>query len=374
MSFSIVEDKVKQQNRFNNLNLSTSDLTCNIITMKKINLIFPQTGKIIIGSNTINTSGNSISIGRGVGDGNNSINIGRGANAPSNANNSISIGYATGQNNNQGNSICIGHQASTFTAQQNSISIGAASSYLGSGESSISLGNGSGYSSYLNDKSISIGYQAGSGYTQGKFSIAIGYQAGYSSQSPYSIAIGYQAGFANQPTKTIILNSSGSSFSPSTANSFYVNPIRSQTGAGENLMSWDQSTMEVYSNTSKTFVIDHPLDNSKYLVHSCLEGPEAGVYYRGKSEIINGNSVEIILPEYVKSFSNFSVQISPIYDGFIKTYNTSEVSDGKFIVYGHNGKFNWMVHALRNQIDIEPIKSETEVVGQFPYRYITSRA
>jgi len=33
---------------------------------------------------------------------------------------------------------------------------------------------------------------------------------------------------------------------------------------------------------SKTFVREHPLNKDKYLVHACLEGPEAGVYYRGE--------------------------------------------------------------------------------------------
>ena len=37
---------------------------------------------------------------------------------------------------------------------------------------------------------------------------------------------------------------------------------------------------------TKTFIIDHPIDKNKYLVHGCLEGPEFGVYYRGKSEIL----------------------------------------------------------------------------------------
>jgi hypothetical protein len=35
-------------------------------------------------------------------------------------------------------------------------------------------------------------------------------------------------------------------------------------------------------NTSKTFIIDHPIKKDKYLVHACVEGPETGVYYRGK--------------------------------------------------------------------------------------------
>jgi hypothetical protein len=37
----------------------------------------------------------------------------------------------------------------------------------------------------------------------------------------------------------------------------------------------------------KTFIIEHPIDTSKYLIHACLEGPEAGVYYRGKATIDN---------------------------------------------------------------------------------------
>ena len=28
----------------------------------------------------------------------------------------------------------------------------------------------------------------------------------------------------------------------------------------------------------KTFIIEHPQDTEKYLIHACLEGPEVGVY------------------------------------------------------------------------------------------------
>ena len=39
------------------------------------------------------------------------------------------------------------------------------------------------------------------------------------------------------------------------------------------------------SNGNKTFVIQHPTNTNKYLIHACLEGPESGVYYRGKTFI-----------------------------------------------------------------------------------------
>jgi hypothetical protein len=373
MSFSISNNKVVKSNRGSYLNLSTTVVTASSsILMDKIKLVFPVSGKIIIGSSSINTSGNSISIGRGCGDGTDSINIGRGANSPSNANNSICIGYATGQNNNQGNTICIGHQDGTSNSKQNSVIIGAAGSFLGSGVGSVSLGGAVSYNCPNNDYSVSLGYNAGTN-TQGSYSVAIGYQSAYYIQNSYSISIGFQSGYTSQPSKSIVLNASGGAFSPVTANALYVNPLRSASVASEKPLSWDSTTKELYLNTdvAKTFVDNHPLDNEKYLVHACLEGPEAGVYYRGKAEITNCESVEVILPEYTKSFSDFTVQISPIYDGEIKSYNTSEVSDGKFIVYGNNGKFSWMVHALRSHIETEPLKSETEVKGgDSPYKYI----
>src|SRR5262245_13955049 len=37
---------------------------------------------------------------------------------------------------------------------------------------------------------------------------------------------------------------------------------------------------------TKSFQITHPLDSSAFLRHACLEGPENGVYYRGKGTIV----------------------------------------------------------------------------------------
>lgn len=44
----------------------------------------------------------------------------------------------------------------------------------------------------------------------------------------------------------------------------------------------------------KKFDITHPTKSGYRLVHTCLEGPEIGVYYRGK--LVNSNIIE--LPEY----------------------------------------------------------------------------
>ena len=52
------------------------------------------------------------------------------------------------------------------------------------------------------------------------------------------------------------------------------------------------ATFRVDGNV-KSFVIDHPLDSSKYLVHGCIEGAEAAVYYRGQAKLIDSKARSI---------------------------------------------------------------------------------
>ena len=127
---------------------------------------------------------------------------------------------------------------------------------------------------------------------------------------------------------------------------------------------------------SKTFVIEHPLDENKYLVHSCLEGPEAGVYYRGKAEIITNGEIEIYLPKYTKYFSDFTIDITPIGKENKTIYSVSEVEhdketdDVKFSVFGSNGCFFWKVFGKRLDINTEPNKLDVVLKGEGPYTYI----
>ena len=130
----------------------------------------------------------------------------------------------------------------------------------------------------------------------------------------------------------------------------------------------------------KTFVIDHPIHPNKYLVHACLEGPESGVYYRGKGEIVNGTSVEVQLPAYVGALcpgADFTVQLTPIYDGTIRAsmLYASEVdpATNSFRVYGENGRFNWLVHGKRFDIEVEPNKADVNKHGDGPYTYLSKK-
>jgi photosystem II stability/assembly factor-like uncharacterized protein len=129
----------------------------------------------------------------------------------------------------------------------------------------------------------------------------------------------------------------------------------------------------LYITQAKSFIIDHPYDDSKYLVHACLEGPEVGVYYRGRGEIINNTCVEVSLPEYVCAFaSDFTIKVTSIYDGNSsnpKVYSPGEIINNRFTVYGENGHFFWTVTGSRGNILVEPEKSSIVVKGDGPYKW-----
>jgi hypothetical protein len=141
---------------------------------------------------------------------------------------------------------------------------------------------------------------------------------------------------------------------------------------------YDSETKEIgYSTVTttqgKTFVIDHPIKSDKYLVHACLEGPEAGVYYRGKCEIINDEFVNITLPEYAEKIAtDFTIQITPLYKNKNSTYNfcTTDVIDNRFTIHGQNGKYFWTVYGKRLDIITEPNKIDSYVKGSGPYKWL----
>jgi hypothetical protein len=191
-------------------------------------------------------------------------------------------------------------------------------------------------------------------------------------QGQFGICIGSTATstFAN----TIVINASGTELASTAASGTFIKPFRSSTATTQvGFLFWNRTSGEVQAvSTSKNFIIDHPIDKEKYLVHACLEGPEDGIYYRGKSEITNNTHTIINLPHYVKTLGyDFTIQVTHIFDGnHPRVYSVSEVENNQFIVYGKNGKFFWLVHGKRGDIVAEPLKSTTKVNGIGPYKWI----
>ena len=155
----------------------------------------------------------------------------------------------------------------------------------------------------------------------------------------------------------------------------YVNPIRSSV-ASNAVLVYSVGEKEITYNTTKNFIIDHPTDESKYLIHACLEGPEAGVYYRGTGELGTEGHVEVELPAYVSAFAtDFTVHITSVRvpGHAARLLEASEVVGGKFSVFGEAGPFNWVVYGRRAAVFVEPAKDEIIVMGEGPYKYYTMK-
>jgi photosystem II stability/assembly factor-like uncharacterized protein len=157
----------------------------------------------------------------------------------------------------------------------------------------------------------------------------------------------------------------------------YYAPTAGATGANTPYLVYN-------SSANKTFVIDHPYEQDKYLVHACLEGPESGVYYRGKNKITNNKKVIITLPYYVDRLAtDFTVSVTPINKDDSSSDSSSDseekeqislscscVKKNKFKVYGKNCDFYWIVYGKRDNINVEPLKALTNVKGEGPYKYL----
>jgi len=144
---------------------------------------------------------------------------------------------------------------------------------------------------------------------------------------------------------------------------------------------WAGGSLFIGSGSSnvKTFVIDHPDDPDRWLVHACLEGPTADVFYRGTATIVGGRA-EVELPGYFESATraeNRQVQVTPV--GVLCRVAASRITDGKFTIISDapdGTQVAWLVHAERadtEPFDPEPLRSEIDVQGSGPYRYFARK-
>jgi hypothetical protein len=117
-----------------------------------------------------------------------------------------------------------------------------------------------------------------------------------------------------------------------------------------------------FAATSKSFVIDHPTKPNKKLRYASLEGPENGVYVRGR-----GDSDVIELPDYWTGLvhdDSITVQITAIgkdSEGKVRTYSVNDIVDNKVYIYTDSKdtvyNYFYIVNGERKDID----KLEVEI-------------
>jgi hypothetical protein len=122
---------------------------------------------------------------------------------------------------------------------------------------------------------------------------------------------------------------------------------------------------DVYSNNGKhrlsakkNFDIPHPTKEGWRLTHSCIEGPEAAIYVRGK--LINTNIIK--LPEYWEKLvdpDTITISVTPIgsyHNIFVKYFDSKEIileSEENIPVY-------CFYHIFGERMDTEKLISEYE--------------
>ena len=112
---------------------------------------------------------------------------------------------------------------------------------------------------------------------------------------------------------------------------------------------------------SKLFDIPHPTKEKKRLVHACLEGPENGVYVRGR---LTGNNV-IELPDYWRGLVDpASITVSLTQIGSSQDLIVDKIEWGSKVVIRSGSASNidcyYTVNATRK--DIAPLEVEQDVV------------
>ncbi|MEV0236863.1 hypothetical protein [Nonomuraea sp. NPDC050786] len=149
-----------------------------------------------------------------------------------------------------------------------------------------------------------------------------------------------------------------------------------EPGTGENA-SISMSEGDVFINgvLYKSFIIDHPVDADRWLVHACTESPMPGVEYWGETNLDDKGQAVVTLPSYFEALTRKDgryVAVNTCSDG-IRNASASYPENGQFTIYGGAGvRVTWLVKAIRADADsmlIEPLRSEIDVVGDGPYRY-----
>ncbi len=143
--------------------------------------------------------------------------------------------------------------------------------------------------------------------------------------------------------------------------------------------------MNPEANVFKTFVIDHPVDPARYLVHATLEGPEGAVYYRGSARLRDGRAT-IALPPYFEALTKEerrTIQLTNV-GGFdalaVQPSDGRRIAEGRFTVISNNPAstqaFDWEVKAVRKDkpaLLVQPLKGEAIVAGYGPYKIAVRR-
>lgn len=137
-----------------------------------------------------------------------------------------------------------------------------------------------------------------------------------------------------------------------------VVPLWTGSAFDDTPITYDSNQNEVnvagdFSATTKRFLIDHPTKPGYKLQHGNLEGPEHGVYLRGKSTL-----KRIKLPEYWAGLvdkDSITVTLTPI--GKAQSLYVKSVSNKQITIGGSDSpEYFYLIQGTRK--DVSPLTVE----------------
>ena len=127
----------------------------------------------------------------------------------------------------------------------------------------------------------------------------------------------------------------------------------------KNIVASAEVSADILSARLKPFDIEHPSKEGWRLRYACIEGPEAGVYYRGRLK----NQKVIRLPYYWKdlvSVDSITVQLQPI--GAHQDIIVKRWDDENIYLQAQGGlPINCFYHVYAERNDIDKLEVEYEV-------------
>jgi hypothetical protein len=119
------------------------------------------------------------------------------------------------------------------------------------------------------------------------------------------------------------------------------------------------SSGAITSPVGKCFDIPHPLKSNKRLVYACLEGPETGVYVRGR--LTNSNIID--LPDYwIKLVDPESITVSLTQIGYTQDLIVEKIEWGTRVIIksGNGANIDCYYNVMGTRNDIPPLEVERD--------------
>lgn len=135
-------------------------------------------------------------------------------------------------------------------------------------------------------------------------------------------------------------------------------------GIGTTSTSYKLQVIGSFAATTKSFDIVHPTISGKRLIYASLEGPENGVYFRGKN-----NDNEIILPHYWSGLvheDSITVNLTSIgkrKDGKIRNYSVDQIGHNKVYIYtdSDDNIYNYYYTIFAERKDVSKLVIERDM-------------